>query len=59
MKKAALQAIVNEHVAKPSALSTDELASYGLASKDGYVHGMVRHGAGNYVSGPLRISGAG
>lgn len=56
VKKATLQAIVNEHVAKPSALSTDELASYGLASKDGYVHGIVSHAAGNYVSGPWHVN---
>ena len=56
VRKKTLRAVVNENIAKPSAISTDELASYNLLKGDGYVHGRVTHSAGNYVSGPFHVN---
>ena len=44
-----LKPIVNEHVAKGSIVSTDELRSYGLLTGDGYEHGTVNHGRKEYA----------
>ena len=44
-----LRPIVLDHVAKGTTVSTDELRSYGLLTKDGYRHGRVNHGAGEYA----------
>ena len=44
-----LRPIVLEHVAKGTTVSTDELRSYGLLTKDGYRHGAVNHKAGEYA----------
>jgi hypothetical protein len=43
--------VVLANVAKPSAVITDELASYNLVSKVGYTHGHVNHSQGEYVRG--------
>jgi transposase-like protein len=44
-----LRPIVLEHVEPGSTVSTDELRSYGLLTKDGYRHGRVNHKAGEYA----------
>lgn len=49
VKKATIRPLVNEHVAKGSIVSTDELRSYHLLTEDGYVHGTVSHGKGEYA----------
>lgn len=49
VRKATLRAIVNENVEKGSVVSTDELASYGLLTGDGYTHGAVKHGKREYA----------
>jgi transposase len=48
VKTATLRPIVLETVAPGSTVSTDELRSYGLLTKDGYRHGTANHGAGEY-----------
>lgn len=45
VRKDTLRAVVTENVAPGSAVSTDELYSYGLLTGDGYRHGAVKHGA--------------
>jgi transposase-like protein len=49
VKKVTLRPILNEHVAKGSTVSTDELQSYNLLTKDGYTHGTVSHGKKEYA----------
>lgn len=44
-----LRPIVLETVAPGSTISTDELRSYGLLTKDGYRHGRVNHAQGEYA----------
>lgn len=44
-----LRPIVLETVAPGTTISTDELRSYGLLTKDGYRHGRVNHKAGEYA----------
>ena len=44
-----LRPIVNDFVAKGTTVSTDELRSYGLLTKDGYRHGAVNNKAGEYA----------
>jgi len=44
-----LRPIVLETVEPGSIVSTDELRSYGLLTKDGYRHGRVNHKAGEYA----------
>lgn len=44
-----LRPIVHELVASGSTISTDELRSYGLLTKDGYRHGHVNHAPGEYA----------
>ena len=44
-----LRPIVLENVAPGSTVSTDELRSYGLLTKDGYRHGAVNHKRGEYA----------
>ena len=44
-----LRPIVLENVAPGSIVSTDELRSYGLLTKDGYRHGRVNHAQGEYA----------
>ena len=44
-----LQAAVKANVEKGSIVSTDELASYGLLTDDGFAHGTVQHGQDEYV----------
>lgn len=51
VRKSSLRHVVNDHVARGSTVSTDELASYRLLTSDGYEHGLVRHGAKEYVRG--------
>jgi transposase-like protein len=43
VKKATLRGVVLENVKPGSAVSTDELMSYGLLTGDGYLHGTVQH----------------
>lgn len=43
VKKATLRGVVLENVKPGSAVSTDELMSYGLLTDDGYRHGTVTH----------------
>jgi transposase-like protein len=44
-----LRPIVLENVTPGSTISTDELRSYGLLTKDGYRHGRVNHAQGEYA----------
>lgn len=43
VKKDTLRNVVLANVEKGSAVSTDELMSYGLLTGDGYMHGRVKH----------------
>jgi transposase-like protein len=56
VRKVTLRAIVKENVEKGSRVSTDELASYNLLTGDGYIHGRVNHGTGQYVSGDIHVN---
>ena len=49
IKKETLRAVVKRTVEPGSVVSTDELVSYGLLTGDGYKHGMVQHGAGEFA----------
>lgn len=49
VKKGTLRAVVNANVEKGATVSTDELASYNLLNADGYRHGSVKHGRGEYA----------
>jgi transposase-like protein len=49
IKKKTLRNVVLENVEEGSTVSTDELMSYGLLTGDGYQHGTVRHGIGQYA----------
>lgn len=48
-KKDTLRALVTGNVEPGSIVSTDEFVSYGLLVPDGYKHGAVRHGAGEFA----------
>ena len=48
-KTVSLRPIVLENVERGSTVSTDELRSYGLLTKDGYRHGRVNHKQGEYA----------
>lgn len=48
-RTASLRPIVLDHVERGSTVSTDELRSYGLLTKDGYRHGRVNHAKGEYA----------
>ena len=56
IRKATLRPIIITNVAKGSTVSTDELASYNLLTKDGYHHGRVRHSAKEYVKGEHHVN---
>ncbi len=43
VKKGTLKDVVNRNVEVGSIVSTDELPSYNLLTKDGYIHGAVNH----------------
>lgn len=49
VKKDTLRNVVLDKVEPGSTVSTDELYSYGLLTGDGYQHGTVKHGAGEYA----------
>lgn len=51
VKQETLRNVVLANIAKPSAVITDELASYNLVGKVGYTHGSVNHSKGQYVKG--------
>ncbi|MDP3722783.1 MAG: IS1595 family transposase [Candidatus Omnitrophota bacterium] len=46
-----LHGIIEQHVAKQSTISTDELTSYKTLDAKGYAHGTVEHGTKEYVRG--------
>lgn len=48
VKKDTLRAVVLDNVEPGTVVSTDELYSYNLLTGDGYEHGSVKHGAGEY-----------
>lgn len=48
-KTVTLRPIVLDTIARGSIVSTDELLSYGLLTKDGYRHGRVNHKRGEYA----------
>jgi transposase len=56
VRKGTLRAIVDQNVEKGGRVSTDELRSYNLLIGDGYIHGRVNHGAGQYVSGDVHVN---
>ena len=47
----ALRRPVLRHVERGSTVSTDENRAYNLLTRDGYIHGAVRHMAKEYVRG--------
>lgn len=49
IKKATLRNVTLQNIEPGSTVSTDELGSYGLLESDDYTHGMVKHGAKEYV----------
>lgn len=49
VKKDTLRSVVLENVAEGTTVSTDELYSYNLLTGDGYQHGRVSHGKGEYA----------
>lgn len=49
VKKATLRDVVLDNVEPGTVVSTDELMSYGLLTADGYEHGTVSHGKGEYA----------
>jgi transposase-like protein len=49
VRTVSLRPIVLEHVEPGATVSTDELRSYNLLTKDGYRHGSVNHKAGEYA----------
>jgi transposase len=49
VKTDSLRRIVLQNVEPGSTVSTDELKSYNLLTRDGYVHGVVNHSAKEYV----------
>jgi transposase-like protein len=49
VKKDTLRKVVLDNVEPGSVVSTDELMSYGLLTGDGYQHGTVKHGKGEYA----------
>jgi transposase-like protein len=51
-----LRGVVLDNVERGSIVSTDELSSYALLSRDGYNHGAVRHAAGEYVRGNTHVN---
>lgn len=48
VKKDTLRAVVLDNVEPGAVVSTDELYSYNLLTGDGFEHGSVKHGAGEY-----------
>ena len=48
-KKETLRALVKGNVAPGSVVSTDEFVSYGLLVPDGFGHGAVQHGGGEFA----------
>ncbi|HEX7779936.1 MAG TPA: IS1595 family transposase [Vicinamibacterales bacterium] len=48
VKKDTLRAVVLDNVEPGTVVSTDELYSYNLLTGDGFEHGSVKHGAGEY-----------
>ncbi|MCW5749307.1 MAG: IS1595 family transposase, partial [Alphaproteobacteria bacterium] len=51
VRTATLRPIIHASVAKGATISTDELNSYKLLSREGWNHGVVRHGQGEYAKG--------
>ena len=49
VKKDTLRGVVLENVEPGATVSTDELYSYGLLTGDGFEHGRVSHGKGEYA----------
>lgn len=49
VKKETLRGVVTRNVEGGAIVSTDELVSYGLLEPDGYVHGVVKHGAKEFA----------
>jgi transposase len=49
IKKATLRGVVTRSVEPGAIVSTDELMSYGLLEGDGFKHGTVKHGAGEFA----------
>ena len=54
VKKETLRNVVLRNVQPGATVSTDELVSYGLLTGDGYQHGMVKHGAREFVVNDYR-----
>lgn len=49
IKKDTLRGVVTRSVELGATVSTDELMSYGLLTGDGFKHGTVKHGAGEFA----------
>jgi transposase len=56
-KKVTLRPIIHENVEKGSKISSDEHGSYKSLKRDGYDHGAVAHGRGEYVNGEVHVNG--
>ena len=52
-----LQELVWEHIVPGSRVSTDEMPSYNLLNRDGYIHESVNHHAKEYVRGDTHTNG--
>lgn len=57
IRKVTLRNAVVANVERGSIVSTDELRSYNLLTSEGYDHGVVKHGAKQYVSGIHHVNG--
>lgn len=56
VRRVTLEPIIVENVAEGSTVSTDELATYGRLAGRGYRHGVVGHGAGEFVHGTYHVN---
>jgi transposase len=55
-RRTTLEAVIDEHVAEGSTISTDELLSYAKLVSRGFAHGTVNHAAGEYVRGSVHVN---
>jgi transposase-like protein len=56
VRRKTLQPIINEKIEKGSTISTDELPTYNTIGQNGYKHGVVNHGKGQYVKGKHTVN---
>ncbi len=56
VRRKTLQPIINEKVEAGSTISSDELPTYNTVCQNGFKHGVVNHGKGQYVKGPYSVN---